>query len=90
MLIIALAVAAVTARFLGLRPGAIAGGVSLAALVVASLAPLPLALVVYVAHAVWVAGVWFYGQQVAAQRKRSAGATAARWIKRGRSLWKWR
>ncbi|MBK9031886.1 MAG: hypothetical protein IPL61_11260 [Myxococcales bacterium] len=90
MLVLALAVFAVTARFFGLQRGAVAGGVSLGTLVLASLVPLvPLGALIYLAHVVWVAGLWHFGKKV--QRARATGPwqSASRWAKRGWSLWKW-
>ncbi len=91
MLVLALAVFAVTARFFGLRRGAVAGGVSFGTLVVASLVPLvPIGLIVYAAHLAWVAGLWYFGKKVEAMRQRSPWQKAGDWAKRGWSIFRWK
>ncbi len=91
MLVLALAVFAVTARFFGLRRGAVAGGVSFATLVLASIAPLiPVGLAIYVLHVAWVAGLWYFGKKVERMRQRSPWEKAGQWAKRGWSLFRWK
>lgn len=90
MLVLALAVFALTARFFGVRRGAVAGGVSFAALVLASIAPLvPLGLLIYVLHIGWLAGLWYFGKKVERMRQRSPWQKAEQWAKRGWSLFRW-
>lgn len=91
MLVLALAVFAVTARFFGMRRGAVAGGVSLATLVLASIAPLiPVGLLIYLANVAWAAGLWYFGKKVERMRQRSPWEKAGQWAKRGWSLFRWR
>ena len=90
MVLLALAVFAITARFFGLRRGAVAGGVSLATLLVAGLMPLtPIGIAIYVAHVLWCAGLWYFGKKVERARASGPWDKARTWAKRGWSLWKW-
>lgn len=88
MLLLALAVAALTARFFGLRPAAIAGAVSLGLLVIAGLAPLSIAIVIYLLHAAWLGGLWYFGGKVISARRTDRWSQARTWARRGWSLWK--
>lgn len=90
MLILALVVFAVTAWFLGLRPGGIAAVVSFAVLLMAQVVP-GTALPVYGLHVLWIAGLVWFGPTLARLRKpKAAGLTAdlGRWYRRGRAIWK--
>ena len=89
MLILALVVFAVTAWFLGLRPGGIAAVVSFAALIAAQVVP-GSALPVYGLHVLWIAGLVWLGPQLSRGRKPKAGLTTdvGRWWRRGRAIWK--
>lgn len=90
MLLLALVVFAVTAWFLGLRPGGIAGVVSFAALIAAQAVP-GVALAIYGVHVLWIAGLVWLGPKLARWRKPArAGLTddLGRWWRRGRAIWK--
>lgn len=87
MLILALAVAAMTARFYGVRPALYAGGASLASLFVAGLAPLALALIIYAANVAVIVGLWRFGHRLVAGRRTTRWGQAQRWVRRGWSLW---
>jgi hypothetical protein len=90
VLLLALVVFAVTAWFLGLRPGGVAAVVSFATLVAAMVVP-GTALVVYGAHVLWIAGLVWFGPKLSRLRKpRPSGFTSevGRWWKRGRAIWK--
>ena len=91
MIILALIVFAVTAWFLGLRPGGVAGGVSFATLIAAQVVP-GTAWVVYGIHIVWIAGMVYLGPKLSRMRKPAPraglGAELGRWYRRGRAIWK--
>ncbi len=90
MLILALVVFAVTAWFLGLRPGGIAAGISFAALIAAQVVP-GSALPVYGLHVLWIAGLVWLGPRLSRWRKPAPkGLTSdlGRWWRRGRAIWK--
>jgi len=91
VLILALIVFAVTAWFLGLRPGGIAGGVSFASLIAAQVVP-GTALVIYGVHVAFLAGMVWLGPKLSRMRKPAprSGLTGelGRWYKRGRAIWK--
>jgi hypothetical protein len=91
VIILALVVFAVTAWFLGLRPGGIAGGVSFAILIAAQVVP-GTALVVYGLHILWIAGMVWLGPKLSRMRrpapKAGLGAEVGRWWRRGRAIWK--
>ena len=93
MLILALVVFAVTAWFIGLRPGGIAAAVSFAALIAAQVVP-GTALLIYGVHVVYIGGLVYFGPKVARQRrpqaKASLGGDLGRWWRRGQALWKTR
>lgn len=90
MLILALVVFAVTAWFLGLRPGGIAAVVSFAALIAAQVVP-GSALAIYGLHILWIAGLVWFGPRLSRWRKpQPSGLTAdlGRWYRRGRAILK--
>jgi hypothetical protein len=90
VLLLTLAVFAMTARFLGLRNGAIAGGVSFGLIVVAGILPLiPIGLLIYAAHLVWVGALWHLGKKVERMRSTGPWQSAQKWARRGRSLFRW-
>lgn len=86
---VALVTFAVTAWFLGLRVGGYAGGVSFASLVAAQIIP-GTALVIYIAHVLWIGGVVYAGPKFARAGRRAgdgqALAQARKWWMRARSL----
>lgn len=91
MIILALIVFGVTAWFLGLRPGGVAGGVSLATLIAAQVVP-GTALAIYAVHVLFIGGMVYLGPKLSRMRKPAAkqGLTAdlGRWYRRGRAIWK--
>jgi hypothetical protein len=88
---LALIVFGVTAWFVGLRPGGIAGVISFAALIAAQVVP-GSALLVYGLHIVFIAGMVWMGPKLSRLRRPAAkqGLTAdlGRWYRRGRAIWK--
>lgn len=88
---LALIVFAVTAWFLGLRPGGIAGGVSFASLLAAQVVP-GSALLVYALHILFIGGMVWAGPKLSRMRKPQARAGLSgdlgRWYRRGRAIWK--
>lgn len=91
MLLLALIVFGVTAWFLGMRVGGIAGVVSLAAVLAAQVIP-GTAVGIYVLHILWIAGLVYFGPKVLKQRagKQATGwrSDATRLVRRGLALWK--
>lgn len=91
MILLALIVFAVTAWFVGLRAGGIAGGISFAALIAAQVVP-GTALFVYGLHVVFIAGMVWVGPRLSRLRKPAPKAGLAadlgRWYRRGRAIWK--
>ena len=90
MLILALVVFAVTAWFVGLRPGGIAGGISFALLIGAQVVP-GTALLIYAVHILFIGGMVWLGPKLSRLRKPppKAGLTGdlGRWWRRGKALW---
>ena len=88
---LALIVFAVTAWFLGLRPGGIAGGVSFATLIAAQVVP-GSALLVYALHILFIGGMVWAGPRLSRLRRPAARAgltgDLSRWYRRGRAIWK--
>ncbi|HWO19081.1 MAG TPA: hypothetical protein VNO30_09895 [Kofleriaceae bacterium] len=76
----ALIVGALTAWYLGLRAGAIAAAVTLAALLVAGFVP-GLSLAVYTLVLAWSAALYFLGPKIAAaSSKRGNGGGGGGWL----------
>lgn len=88
---LALIVFAVTAWFVGLRPGGIAGGISLATLIAAQVVP-GTALLVYGIHIVYIGGLVWLGPKLSRLRRpqERPGLTGdlGRWFRRGKAIWK--
>ena len=91
MLLLALIVFAVTAWFLGLRIGGIAGGVSVAAVLAAQVIP-GTAMAIYALHVLWIGGLAYFGPKVLKLRrpKQQTGwrTDASRLVRRGLALWR--
>jgi hypothetical protein len=86
---LALVVFGVTAWFMGVRAGGIAGVVSFATLIAALLVPRT-AILIYAVHIIWIGGLVYLGPRVSKMMSkpedRTVAAQARRWIQRGKHL----
>jgi len=91
VLLLALITFGVTAWFLGLRNGGIAGGISVAAVLAAEVIP-KTAIAVYALHVLWIGGLAYFGPKWLKARRPKAQASwrgdASRLVRRGLALWR--